>query len=54
VDATVDNYFIILEKYGERIEDIEEKLVTNPTPETLQGIHNLKGEMIFFGNRFGR
>ncbi len=47
VDATVDNYFIILEKLGEQIEDLEEELVSNPTPETLQTIHNLKREMIF-------
>jgi len=47
IDAIVDNYFIILEKIGERIEEIEEKLVTNPTPETLKIIHELKSEMIF-------
>jgi magnesium transporter len=46
-DAVVDNYFIILEKFGEKTEFLEEELVTNPTPETLQGIHNLKREMIF-------
>jgi magnesium transporter len=47
VDAVVDNYFIILEKLGEKIESMEEELITNPTPETLQTIHNLKREMIF-------
>jgi len=47
LDAIVDNYFIILEKLGETIEEIEEELVTNPTPETLQTIHHLKREMIF-------
>lgn len=47
MDTIVDNYFIILEKLGERIEYMEEELVTNPTPETLQAIHNLKREMIF-------
>jgi magnesium transporter len=47
VDAIVDHYFVILEKLGEKIESIEEELVTNPTPETLQTIHHLKREMIF-------
>jgi magnesium transporter len=47
VDAIVDNYFLILEKLGEKIEDIEEELVTNPASETLRGIHHLKREMIF-------
>jgi len=46
-DAIVDNYFIILEKIGEKVEFLEEELVTNPTPETLQTIHNLKRELIF-------
>lgn len=44
IDAIVDNYFVILEGTGEQIEEMEEKLVTNPTPNTLQGIHNLKRE----------
>ena len=47
IDTIVDNYFTILEKLGEGIEDIEDELVTNPMPETLQTIHNLKREMIF-------
>ncbi|MCP8322751.1 MAG: magnesium/cobalt transporter CorA [Candidatus Methylarchaceae archaeon HK02M2] len=47
IDNIVDNYFIILEKLGERIEDIEDELVTNPSQETVQAIHTLKREMIF-------
>jgi magnesium transporter len=47
IDAIVDNYFMILEKLGETIEDIEDRLITNPTSETLQTIHDLKREMIF-------
>jgi len=46
LDTIVDNYFIILEKIGEDIENMEEELVTRPTPETLQTIHNLKRELI--------
>ena len=47
LDAIVDHYFVILEKLGEKIESLEEELVTNPTPETLQTIHTLKRELIF-------
>ena len=47
IDSIVDNYFMVLEKLGETIEDIEDRLVTNPTSETLQTIHDLKREMIF-------
>jgi magnesium transporter len=47
IDAVVDHYFIVLEKIGETVESLEEELVTNPTPETLQAIHHLKRELIF-------
>ena len=46
IDAIVDSYFIILEKLGENIEDVEEKMIANPTPETLRAIHRLKRKMI--------
>ena len=47
LDAIVDGYFSILEKSGEKIESMEEQLVTNPTDKILQQIHSLKREMIF-------
>jgi len=47
IDSVVDNYFILLEKCGERIELLEEELSINPKPETLQAIHQLKQEIIF-------
>lgn len=47
IDSVVDNYFIILEKLGEKIESLEERLVTNPTGNVLREIHNLKREMLF-------
>jgi magnesium transporter len=47
IDAVVDNYFSILEKLGEKIETLEERIVGNPATETLREIHSLKREMIF-------
>jgi magnesium transporter len=47
IDAIVDNYFMVLEKIGEEIEEIEDELVKNPTPEVLHTIHHLKRELIF-------
>ncbi|MBN2482837.1 MAG: magnesium/cobalt transporter CorA [Candidatus Omnitrophica bacterium] len=47
IDAIVDNYYVILEKIGEEIEDMEEELISNPDPATLQIIHRLKQEIIF-------
>jgi magnesium transporter len=48
MDAVVDQYFIILETFGEKIEGMEEDLLANPTTEILQGLHDMKREMIFF------
>ncbi|MDD8027365.1 MAG: magnesium/cobalt transporter CorA [Acidobacteriota bacterium] len=47
LDAVVDQYFVVLEKLGERIEALEEDLVNNPRKETLHEIHKLKREMIY-------
>jgi magnesium transporter len=47
LDAVVDGYFIILEQLGERIEILEEMLVTDPRAEILKEIHRLKREVIF-------
>jgi magnesium transporter len=46
IDAIVDNYFVILERLGERIESMEEEVVGDPTEKTVQQIHSLKREMI--------
>lgn len=46
IDAVVDNYFAVLEKVGEKIEEIEDEIVTTPSPETLQAIHDMKRQMI--------
>jgi magnesium transporter len=47
VDSIVDNYFVVLEHLGERIEFLEEDIAARPEPATLQAIHDLKQEMIF-------
>jgi len=46
IDAVVDNYFVILEKSGEKIEAMEEEVVSRPREKTVQKIHSLKREMI--------
>lgn len=42
IDIIIDNYFIILEITSEKIEDIENELISNPSPDTLQAIYKLK------------
>jgi magnesium transporter len=46
LEAVVSNYFSVAEKLGERIEFLEEDLVKNPTPSTLQIIHHMKTSLI--------
>lgn len=46
VDLVVDNYFVIIEKLAEMIEEVEEELITDPQRETLHTIHTLKTDMI--------
>ncbi|WP_220463437.1 magnesium/cobalt transporter CorA, partial [Nitrosopumilus sp. b1] len=46
VDAIIDHYYVILESIGAQSEDLEEELMANPGPKTLQTIHLLKREMV--------
>jgi magnesium transporter len=47
IDTIVDNYFLILENLGEKIELVEEALMTHPTTATIQEIQKFKNVMIF-------
>ena len=47
LDTVVDNYFIVLGRLEDKIESLEDALISNPTPETLRNIHILTREMIF-------
>lgn len=47
IDSIVDNYFVILEKLGELIEMLEDELLDDPGPDTLEKLHVLRNEMIF-------
>lgn len=46
MDAVIDNYFLIIETMGEKIEDLEEQLFSNPNNETIKEIQNLKREAL--------
>lgn len=47
IDATVDSFFVVLEKIGYKLEDIEEETLTNPSAKTIEKIHKLKRNLIF-------
>jgi len=46
LDTIVDHYFIVLEKYGDRIEALEVEVMEDPDEETLHQIHQLKRELL--------
>jgi magnesium transporter len=47
IDASVDSYFVVLEKIGLKLEDIEDMILNNPSKETIEDIHKLKRNLIF-------
>ncbi|MEA5577945.1 magnesium/cobalt transporter CorA [Anabaena sp. UHCC 0451] len=46
LDAIIDGFFPVLELYGDRIEELEEEVITNPTPQTLQKIYQIRRELL--------
>lgn len=47
VDTIVDNYFVLLEDVGEKIEQLEERLIIEPDRQMLNEIYSLKTEMLY-------
>lgn len=47
LDVIVDNYFLIMEKFGETIELYEEKLTARPDAKWLNEVYHLKREILF-------
>jgi magnesium transporter len=46
LDALVDEFFPVLEAYGERIENLEDDLLARPSAVTLQAIQRIKRELL--------
>ncbi len=46
IDAIIDAFFPVLEDYGERIEELENEVVSSPTPQTLEKIHQVRRELL--------
>jgi magnesium transporter len=48
MDTVVDEYFSLQDAFDDLIEGVEDKLLSNPTSETLATIQKIKRELIFF------
>ena len=46
IDAIIDGFFPVLEDYGERLEELEDEVVVNPTRQTLEKIYRVKRELL--------
>jgi magnesium transporter len=46
IDTLVDNYFRIIEEIGNRVEEIEEEVIHNPSIELMHRIHHLRRETL--------
>ena len=47
LDIIVDHYFVVLEKLGDKIEQLEEIVISNPGEGTVRSIYAIKRDMIF-------
>lgn len=47
IDTLADNYISIIERLGDKIEDLEEEVLTDPSPHVMEKIHAYKREMNF-------
>lgn len=47
LDNIIDGYFNVLEKIGERLEELEGSLIEAQPPNLLHNVHRLKRELIF-------
>jgi magnesium transporter len=46
LDASIDNYFPVIEKYGEQIEALEDQVVLHPGSQFVPEIHELKRDLL--------
>lgn len=47
MDAVVDYYFHVIEKIGDRVEDVEEEIINEPKHESLIELYKLKRQVMY-------
>jgi magnesium transporter len=48
IDAIVDSYYIVLDKYSERLETIENEIFVSKNEDHVETIHHINKDLIFF------
>lgn len=46
IDAAVDQYFVVLENMGDKIESLENHIISSPTQKNARTLYNIKREML--------
>ena len=46
MDAVVDNYFLAVERIGDRIEELDDQILADPKSESMQEVHRLKRDIL--------
>jgi magnesium transporter len=46
LDAVIDGYFPVLERFGDRLEEIEDEALENPTRSLLGRIHDVRNDLM--------
>lgn len=47
LDCIIDNYFVVIEQLGYKIEDLENRVISDASPNIPKEIHQLKSMMIY-------
>lgn len=48
VDTVVDGYFLVLEKFEERIEDLEDEILNNPSVHIITSVQIFRHDLVWF------
>ncbi len=46
LDATIDAYFPLIERYGDRLEEIDNDVTASPKPQSVSELHHLRNELL--------
>jgi magnesium transporter len=52
IDAVVDHYFPVIERFGEHLDALEDSVILSPTQQTLNQIHQVKRDLLTLRKAF--
>jgi magnesium transporter len=47
LDVTIDQYFVVLDKLGDRVEELDQQVLTSQSADIMEEMHALKREILF-------